>query len=129
VDGQRWHLPKGVAESDIPLQDFFGDQLQAATTQVAGRWSRGMLSVNEATRIQMEAASRPWLSRILEAQAKGRWVETQVRGQFPQMNWSRTGADLIGPNGLRYDIMSATKYNLNLHARRMPDQLFRIIGF
>jgi hypothetical protein len=56
-------------------------------------------------------------------------VEGQVRAQFPKLNWSRTGADLIGPNGVRYDIMSATKSNLALHGRRMSDQMFRMIGF
>jgi hypothetical protein len=131
VDEQRWHLPNGTPNSRIPLADPVGDQLQAAARQAAGQWNAGRLTQAEQLAIaQAHARGEHWLGHLLERQARGRWVETQVRQQFPQLQWSRTGSDVLDPaTGLRYDVMSGTRSNLDLHAQRMSDVFFRMIDF
>ncbi len=61
-------------------------------------------------------------------EAKGRWVETQMREQFPNLPWSRTGADLT-VNGIHYEILLGSKSNMDRHAMRMSDIIFRMITF
>jgi len=77
------------------------------------------------------AAGEAWRAGLLQAQARGRWVEAQVRKQFPQLNWSSVGP--VGPDvqhdGLAYDVMSGTVSNMTKHAKRMSDVLFRFITF
>ncbi|MBA4192718.1 MAG: hypothetical protein C0467_32530, partial [Planctomycetaceae bacterium] len=131
ADGKRWHLPAGESTNKIPLTDVVGDRLQSATSAAASRWNRTMLTATERQAIQQAHANgKHWLGNLLEKQAKGRWVEDQVRPQFPGLTWGRKGVDATDPaTGLRYDILSGTKSNLDLHAKRMPSIIFRMIGF
>jgi hypothetical protein len=55
-----------------------------------------------------------------------KWRQLTLEGVSGALRRAR---DLVGPNGIRYDIMASTKHNLDQHARRMSDQLFRMIGF
>lgn len=90
-----------------------------------------MLTANEAAAVQRARnAGEHWRANILIAQARGRWVEAEVRAQFSQLQWSRTGADVLDPaTGLSYDIMSGTASNMALHGRRMASEFFRMITF
>jgi hypothetical protein len=47
IDGQRWHLPRGMSVKDIPAEDKVGDLLQEAVTKAAKKWGRDKLSRNE----------------------------------------------------------------------------------
>jgi hypothetical protein len=130
VDGQRWHLPQGTSESAIPMTDALGDQLQSAAAHWSGQWSPSRLTRPESLAIEeANTTGRPWLARLLERQARGRWVEAQIRNEFSGLQWSRTGADILGSTGIRYEILSGTEFNLALHGRRMPHQMFRMITF
>ncbi len=136
VDGQHWNLPRGMTPNDIPLSDSVGDTLQTITSDAAERWNpRRNLSVNEQEAIaDARADGEFWRANLLEKQAKGRWVESQVRASAEAANidlqWSRRGVDVVDPNtGLKYDILSGTKSNADTHAKRMHDQLFRMIKF
>jgi hypothetical protein len=131
VDGQRWHLPKDTPNSRIPLADPVGDQLQATARQAAGRWDSSLLTQNERRAIsEARASGEPWRAHLLERQARGRFVENQVRQQHPQLDWSRKGADAVDPaTGIKYDILSGTRSNLDVHAKRMSDVQFRMIDF
>ncbi len=135
-DGQHWNLPQEMTLNDIPLSDSVGDTLQTITNDAAERWNpRRDLSVNEQEAIaDARADVEFWRANLLEKQAKGRWVESQVPASAEAANidlqWSRRGVDVIDPNtGLKYDILSGTKSNVDVHAKRMPDQLFRMIKF
>jgi hypothetical protein len=64
----------------------------------------------------------------LEAQAKGRWVEAEVRRQFPNLPWSRTGPE-VTVNGITYEILLGSERSMNHHAMRMAEIMFRMITF
>jgi hypothetical protein len=50
--------------------------------------------------------------------------------EFPHLKWYERGVDAIDPKtGLRYDILSGSYGNMTEHAKRMPDQVFRMITF
>jgi hypothetical protein len=131
VNGQRWNLPKGVDPSKIPAVDKVGDQLQAAAKTAASQWNASKLTAAERQAIaQARAEGKGWLAKLLEKQAEGRYVESQVRPQFPNLQWSRKGVDVIDPaTGIKYDVLSGTEWNMTLHAKRMADVLFRMITF
>jgi len=131
VNGQRWNLPKGTDSSKIPAVDKVGDELQAATKTAAGQWNASKLSLAEREAIRAaEAGGEGWRVPLLKQQAKGRWVEKQVRNLFPNLKWSRQGVDAIDPaTGVKYDILSGSKSNMDRHAKRMADVLFRMITF
>jgi RHS repeat-associated protein len=131
VNGQRWNLPKGVDPSKIPAVDKVGDQLQAAAKTAASQWNATKLTAAERQAIaQARAEGKYWLANLLEKQAKGRYVESQIRPQFPNLQWSRQGVDAIDPaTGIEYDILSGTQWNMAQHAKRMADLLFRMITF
>lgn len=108
-----------------------GDQLQAAAAQVALRWGPSRLSFAERSAIR-EAASqgRHWRAHLLERQARGRFVEEQLKNQFPQLRWNRLGVDAVDPvTGYKYELLSGTDSNLALHGQRMADEFFRMIVF
>lgn len=90
-----------------------------------------MLSAREARAIaRAHRSGRHWLGHILLKQAQGRFVEARLRRQFPSLKWSRAGVDVRDPaTGLRYEILSGTNFNMNLHAMRMPNVFFRMITF
>ena len=131
VNGQRWNLPKNVEPSKIPAVDKVGDQLQAAAKTAASQWNAGKLTAAEQQAIATaRAEGKHWLASLLEKQAKGRYVESQIRPQFPNLQWNRQGVDAIDPaTGIKYDILSGTEWNMTEHAKRMADVLFRMITF
>lgn len=131
VNGQRWHVPANKSLKAIPKTDPVGDQLQAAATQAAQRWSPRRLTRNEQNAITAaEARGEPWMARLLERQARGRFVETALRKQFDHLRWSRSKVDVVDPStGYRYEILSGTESNLALHGQRMTTALFRMITF
>ncbi len=131
IDGQRWHVPANQPLKDIPRADPMGDQLQAAAMQAAQRWGPSELSINESRAITAAAKrGEYWLARLLEREARGRFVEKELIVQFPQLRWSKTGVDAIDPKtGYHYEILSGTESNLALHGQRMASFLFRMITF
>ncbi len=135
IDGQRWNIPAGKSASDVPRIDPVGNRLQTLATDAAARWSPTRLSPTERAAItKAHRAGDHWLGNLLQQQAKGRWVEGQVRNasvaeKLP-VQWARQGLDVTDlRNGTKYDVMSGTKSNLDAHAKREPNQLFRMITF
>ena len=136
VDGQRWNLPKDTPTSSLPAKDTVGDTLQRATDDAANTWNpRRNLSVSERRAIaEAREKGEYWRANLLEQQAKGRWVETQVRNNPDVadlgLDWSRKGVDATDPlTGVNYDVMSGSQSNMVKHAKRMPDVMFRMITF
>ncbi len=131
-DGQRWHLPRGKSAADIPAEDEVGDMLQEAVTKAAKEWGPDKLSAGEFAAIQRaEKQGEYWLSRLLEREARGRFVENKVRDQFQHLyNFSRNkGVDVEVPGGYKYEILSGTESNLARHGRRMAGEFFRMLTF
>ena len=131
--GERWHLPRGKSVSDIPRQDPVGDQLQEAVSRVANQWNRHELSFNE-NRAIADALKKGkyWLARLLEREARGRFVERTVRNQFEHLyDFSlNKGVDVVDPaTGIRYEILSGTASNMARHGRRMAGEFFRMLTF
>lgn len=135
IDGQRWNIPAGKTADNVPRVDPVGDRLQSLATDAASRWSPSRLSANERAAIaEARRAGEPWRANLLEQQAKGRWIEDQVRTAAAAENlplqWSRVGLDATDlRNGIKYDVMSGTKSNMDTHAKREPNELFRMITF
>ncbi|AKJ07479.1 hypothetical protein ATI61_12374 [Archangium gephyra] len=131
-NGQRWHLPRGRSPQDIPAEDPLGDELQAAANQVAKQWGPGELTRDEKAAINeaIEAGNYFQASR-LEGQARGRWVEAQLRELFKHLKWKRQGVDITGPNGqeYHYEVLAGSADNFGRHGRRMYDVFFRMIFF
>jgi hypothetical protein len=131
-DGERWHLPPGKSIHDIPVQDPLGDELQAAVKEFAGEWSTANLSTEERKAIEsMLERGLEHRANLLERQARGRWVEAQMRLRFPGLSWNSRGVDITGPSGqsYHYEILSGTDSNFALHGRRMASTFFRMIFF
>ncbi|XWX20396.1 hypothetical protein ACN28T_04265 [Melittangium boletus] len=132
-NGQRWHLPRGKSRSDIPAEDAVGDALQRAVTEAARRWGAHRLSTNEQRAIDNALREGEfWLARLLEREARGRFVEKTVSNQFKHrydFNPNK-GVDVIDPTtGYRYEILSGTESNLARHGRRMAGEFFRMLTF
>ncbi|MBN1209542.1 MAG: hypothetical protein JXB05_32120 [Myxococcaceae bacterium] len=115
----------------MPAVDPVGDQLQAAARQATRRWSPDNLSQAEREAIRKaRAQGKHWLARLLERQARGRFVENAVKDRFRHLQWSKRGVDVIDrASGYRYEILSGTDSNTVLHGRRMADTFFRMITF
>jgi hypothetical protein len=131
IDGQRWHVPASKSLKDVPKSDPVGDQLQAAATRTAQLWNTLGLSFKERSAIAAATArGEHWLARLLERQARGRFVEAELKKQFTRLRWNQTGVDATDPStGLRYELLSGTDSNLALHGQRMSSFLFRMITF
>jgi hypothetical protein len=132
-NGQRWHLPRGTSIHDIPVEDEVGDRLQKAVTEAAQQWGQHRLSPNERQAIN-DALKKGeyWLAHLLEREARGRFVQTQVEGRFKHLyDFSLSkGVDIVDPaNGRRYEILSGTASNLARHGRRMAGEFFRMLTF
>jgi len=132
-DGQRWHLPPGISVKDIPAEDPVGDLLQEAVTRAAKEWGPHRLSRNEQDAID-EALKKGqyWLARLLEREARGRFVQRRVSDQFDHLyDFSlNKGVDVIDPaTGTQYEILSGTDSNLARHGRRMAGEFFRMLTF
>jgi hypothetical protein len=136
TDGQRWHLPKGVEPERIPARDPVGNRLQEITTEAGQRWNprRDLSPGAREAMAEARAKGEYWRANLLEQQARGRWVEDQVKAKAQEeglnLDWYRKGVDAVDPaTGLKYDILSGTKSNMDLHAQRMSDIVFRMITF
>ncbi|ATB30705.1 hypothetical protein MEBOL_004166 [Melittangium boletus DSM 14713] len=132
-NGQRWHLPRGKSVADIPARDKVGDQLQEAVTQAAKEWGPNKLSSEEGAAIQKALEKgKYWLARLLEREARGRYVQRTVKKQFEgiyRFNLNK-GVDVIDPStGTQYEILSGTESNMALHGRRMATELFRMLTY
>ncbi|WP_239576254.1 hypothetical protein [Archangium primigenium] len=131
-DGQRWHLPRGKSAADIPAEDTVGDLLQEAVTKAARNWGPDKLSRNERDAID-EALTQGeyWLARLLEREARGRYVENEVSRRFKHVyHFSRSkGVDVEVPGGFKYEILSGSESNLARHGRRMAGEFFRMLTF
>jgi hypothetical protein len=131
-NGQRWHLPRGQSPSGIPFSDPLGDELQAAATRIANKWSPRDLTRPEQQAID-EARKRGqhFQAARLEGQARGRWVEKQLKKEFGHLKWNSQGVDITGPQGqsYHYEVLSGTADNFGRHGRRMSDVFFRMIFF
>jgi hypothetical protein len=131
-DGQRWHLPPGKSVADIPAEDKVGDMLQEAVNNAAKEWGPHKLSREEQIAIeQAQKKGKYWLARLLEREARGRFVENQISKQFKHLyNFSRNkGVDVVVPGGYQYEILSGTESNLARHGRRMAGEFFRMLAF
>jgi len=130
-DGQVWHLPENTPASKIPSSDIVGEKLKLAADDAASQWSSEKLSFNEENAIQSALdQGEKWRANLLEQQAKGRWVEKQVKKEFLSLEWSSTGVDAVDPaTGISYEILSGTKSNMDKHAKRMASDFFRMITF
>jgi hypothetical protein len=131
-NGERWHLPRGKSYGDLPAEDRLGDELQAAVRQEAAKWSQAMLTPDETAAIKaLRARGLEHRSNLLERQARGRWVEAQVKERFRGLSWNSRGVDITGPGNqsYHYEILSGTESNFALHGRRMASTFFRMIFF
>ena len=132
-DGQRWHLPRGKSATDIPAEDKVGDLLQDTVDQAAKQWGPHRLSNAETAAIRRaEKQGEYWLARLLEREARGRYVHEAVKKQFKgYYRFDHQGVDVVdlAPGGLQYEILSGTESNLARHGRRMADVFFRMLTF
>ena len=89
-----------------------GDQLQEAVTRAAKQWGPDKLTRNERGAIEDALERREyWLARLLEREARGRFVQRRVKDQFDHLyDFSLSkGVDVIDPaNGRKYEILSGT---------------------
>ncbi|HZI03059.1 MAG TPA: hypothetical protein VEZ71_03495, partial [Archangium sp.] len=131
-NGQRWHLPRGKSIHDIPLSDPLGDEIQAAAHQLAKQWRPSDLTRNEKAAIdEARRAGKHFQASRLEGQARGRWVEAQLRELFKHLKWNHQGVDVTGPAGqeYHYEVLAGSAENFGRHGRRMYDVFFRMIFF
>jgi hypothetical protein len=131
-NGQRWHLPRDKAPSDIPREDLVGDQLQDAVTQAAREWGPHRLSENEAFAIKDALKQgKSWLAHLLEREARGRYVHAKVKQRFEGLfQFNPQGVDVIDlATGRKYEILSGTESNLARHGQRMSSEFFRMLTF
>ena len=132
-DGQRWHLPRGKSVADIPAEDKVGDQLQEEVTRAAKQWGPDKLSRNELAAIKKaEEGGKYWLARLLEREARGRYVHEVLKTRFQRLyRFNPRGADVMDPSpgGHQYEILSGTESNLARHGRRMAGEFFRMLTF
>ena len=57
-------------------------------------------------------------------------MEEQLRSEFTSLKWNQTGVDAVDPvTGLKYEILTGTDWNMQLHGRRMAEEFFRMITF
>jgi hypothetical protein len=131
-DGQRWHLPRGTSVKDIPTEDTVGDLLQEAVTKAAQEWGPHRLSRQEETAIK-EALTKGkyWLARLLEREARGRFVHRRVKRQFEgRLEFNHQGVDVVDlETGRQYEMLAGTESNLARHGRRMAGEFFRMLTF
>ncbi|MFL5353095.1 hypothetical protein [Archangium sp.] len=131
-DSQRWHLRRGQSLADIPAQDKVGDQIQEVVAKAAKEWGPHELSPNERAAIKDATnRGRHWLARLLEREARGRFVHSKVEEQFRGiLKWNHQGVDVVDlKTGRQYEILSGTESNLARHGRRMASEFFRMITF
>jgi len=131
-DGQRWHLPPGISVKDIPAEDTVGDLLQEAVTRAANEWGPHRLSQNERRAIDdAKKTGEYWLARLLEREARGRFVHARVEERFKgRFEFKHQGVDVVDlKTGRQYEMLAGTDSNLARHGRRMAGEFFRMITF
>ncbi|MFY0526115.1 hypothetical protein ACN28I_24205 [Archangium gephyra] len=131
-NGQRWHVPRGRSLQDIPASDPLGDALQAAAIRTAKRWGKHRLTLEEQAAIDRALEQGQYFQAArLEGQARGRWVEAELRKEFQHLEWNRQGVDIPHPAGLEfhYEVLAGTADNFGRHGRRMSEVFFRMIYF
>jgi hypothetical protein len=131
LNGQRWHLRAGQSLKDIPAKDPVGDQLQAAAQRIAKNWNSRELSPTQADAIAEARRQSQYLqAHLMERMFRGQWVEQALRRTFTQLRWTTRGVDAVDPTtGIRYEVLSGTRSNMELHGRRMAESFFRLITF
>lgn len=106
--------------------------LQEAVTEAAKKWRPDRLSFKEDKAIK-EALERGeyWLARLLEREARGRFVHEEVKAQLRgSLRYRHQGVDVVDlTTGRKYEILSGTESNLARHGRRMAGELFRMLTF
>ncbi|HEX8703490.1 MAG TPA: hypothetical protein VF815_31935 [Myxococcaceae bacterium] len=129
--GRRFNVPANRSLKEIPTRDPMGDELEAAAQRIAKEWGPDDLQAEAVDAIrQATEQGRYWLARLLERQARGRFVEARLRQQFAQLKWNSRGVDAIDPTtGYRYEVLSGTDSNMALHGRRLAEEFFRLITF
>ncbi|MFY0579042.1 hypothetical protein ACN28S_36505 [Cystobacter fuscus] len=73
-----------------------------------------------------------WLARLLEREARGRFVHARVETQFrARLQFNPHGVDVVDPSsgGYKYEILSGTESNMARHGRRMAGEFFRMLTF
>jgi hypothetical protein len=99
----------------------------------AAPWGPQRLSPAESAAIKKALKKGEyWLARLLEREARGRFVQKRVSDQFKHLyDFSlNKGVDVINPvTGTRYEILSGTDTNLARHGRRMAGEFFRMLTF
>ncbi|HEX8820902.1 MAG TPA: hypothetical protein VF794_13325 [Archangium sp.] len=131
-DGQRWHLPRGKSVADIPAEDKVGDMLQEAVTRAAKEWGPDKLSDMEKEAIKKALdKGEYWLARLLEREARGRYVHEEVKKQFQHLyRFKHQGVDVVDlKTGRQYELLSGSDSNLARHGRRMAGEFFRMLTF
>ncbi|OJH36212.1 hypothetical protein BON30_34190 [Cystobacter ferrugineus] len=131
-DGQRWHLPRGKSAADIPAEDKVGDMLQEAVTKAAREWGPDKLSISEVAAIEKAKKNGEyWLARLLEREARGRFVHEEIKAQMRgNLRFKHQGVDVVDlKTGRQYEILSGTESNLARHGRRMAGEFFRMLTF
>ncbi|WP_224372786.1 SitA5 family polymorphic toxin [Hyalangium versicolor] len=131
IHNQRWHVPANRSIRDIPAKDPVGDVLQAAALRVRDAWDRGKLEDREVRAIREAIRQGDYIrARLMERMFRGKWVEQQLRLEFPELKWNPKGVDAVDPaTGLKYEILTGTNWNMELHGRRMVEEFFRMITF
>ncbi|MBM7112226.1 hypothetical protein I3V78_01625 [Archangium primigenium] len=116
----------------MPKSDPVGDQLQAAVSRAAKEWGTSQFTDRERRAIaEAQRRGKYWLARLLEREARGRFVEARVYAQFRgRLKWNRQGVDVEDvATGFKYEILSGTPSNLARHGRRMTGEFFRMLTF
>ncbi|MBM7117111.1 hypothetical protein I3V78_26535 [Archangium primigenium] len=106
--------------------------LQEAVTRAAKEWGPDGLSVAERSAIKKAVdQGKYWLARLLEREARGRYVHEAVRHQLqPGWRFNVRGVDIIDlKTGHQYELLSGTESNVARHGRRMAREFFRMIIF
>jgi hypothetical protein len=106
---------------------------QEAVTKAVNEWGPHRLSPAEKRAIDDALKQGEyWLARLLEREARGRYVQSQVKKQFEKFyDFSLSkGVDVVDPaTGRKYEILSGTESNLARHGRRMAGEFFRMLTF
>ncbi|MFL5343880.1 MAG: hypothetical protein ACJ8AT_03770 [Hyalangium sp.] len=130
-NGQRWHVSANRSVRDIPAKDPVGDALAAAAQRLRQAWSRDALRPAQRNAINKAREAGEYLrARLMERMFRGQWVEEQLSLEFTNLKWNPTGVDAVDPvTGLKYEILTGTDWNMQLHGRRMAEEFFRMITF
>jgi hypothetical protein len=130
-NNQRWHVPANRSVKEIPKADPVGDALVVAARREARRWSHNELTEPQRAAIdKAREGGKYFEATLMERMFRGQWVERQLRGQFTRLRWNPKGVDAVDPvTGYRYEVLSGTASNMELHGRRMAEEFFRLITF